>query len=388
MRISMVGQRGVPATFGGIEHHVEELGARLVERGHDVTVYCRSNYTADEKDLHRGMRVRQLPTIGTKHLDAIVQSGLSSLMTLASRSDIVHFHALGPGLFTPLPRYLSGARVVQTIHGLDDQRAKWGHVARSILAAGGWLSARVPDEVIVVSEDLARHYEQRHDRAVHHIANGTIVPWPRPPGPEIARLGLRPRGYLLFVGRLVPEKAPHLLLRSFRNVPSDLDLVVAGGGSYSSKYVGRLVEMAAVDPRVRMTGCLSRSALDELYSNAYAFVLPSSVEGLPLTLLEATAAGLPVVASDIPPHREVLGPPGPGRRVFTAGDGPGLTSAIRQLLADGDRGRSRSRSLAATVVSSYSWTSAAEQTEAVYEAARRGRGQRSGAAGAWVRPAA
>ena len=376
MRISMVGQRGVPATFGGIEHHVEELGARLVARGHEVTVYCRSNYSAERRGDHRGMHVRHLPTIGTKHLDAIVQSGLSSVLTLASRSDIVHFHALGPGLFTPLPRYLSGAGVVQTIHGLDNQRAKWGHVARSILAAGGWLSARVPDEVVVVSKHLESYYLERHGRRVQHIPNGTLVPERRQPGAVLSRLDLEPARYLLFVGRLVPEKAPHLLLRAFRQLPDDLCLVLAGGGSYSTNYVRRLFEMAADDPRVRMAGCLGRAELDELYTSASAFVLPSSLEGLPLTMLEATAAGLCVVASDIPPHRQILGEPGPGRRLFTAGDGPGLAAALRQVLDDGAVGRTRARGLASGSVATYSWDAAVDATEAVYEQALR-RGGRS-----------
>jgi glycosyltransferase involved in cell wall biosynthesis len=373
VHITMIGQRGVPATFGGIEHHVEELGARLVARGHDVTVYCRSNYGDDQRGRHRGMRVRHLPTIGTKHLDAIVQSGLSSLVTLASHCDIVHFHALGPGLFSPLPRYLSGACVVQTIHGLDNQRAKWGHTARSILAAGAWLSARVPDEVVVVSDDLDRYYRARYGRSVHHIPNGTLVPERLPPGPVLSGLGLLPSRYLLFVGRLVPEKAPHLLLRAFRQLPGDVGLVLAGGGSYSTGYVRRLFNLAADDPRVRMAGCLERKALDELYSNALAFVLPSSIEGLPLTLLEAAAAGLPVVTSDIPPHRQVLGRPGPGRRMFTAGDGPGLAAALQQILCDGDAGRAAARALAPAVSSAYSWSRATEATEAVYEAVLRRR---------------
>src|SRR5438874_6973552 len=136
----MIGQRGVPATFGGIEHHVEELGARLVERGHEVTVFCRTNYVARGLGQHRGMFLRPLPTVSTKHLDAFAHSALASVIAVGGPYDVVHYHALGPGLFAPIPRYLSRAKVVQTVHGLDDERAKWGPRASRLLRAGRWLS--------------------------------------------------------------------------------------------------------------------------------------------------------------------------------------------------------------------------------------------------------
>ena len=166
LRIAMIGSRGIPARWGGIERHVEELGALLAARGHDVTVFCRSNYVQAGRDLrlveHRGMRLRSLPTVPTKHLDAIVHSGIATTVTLGSPYDILHYHALGPGVMGVLPRYLSSAKVVLTVHGLDDQRAKWGAGATALLRSAGWLSARVPDATIVVSRDLRRHYRERH----------------------------------------------------------------------------------------------------------------------------------------------------------------------------------------------------------------------------------
>jgi len=142
LRIAMIGSRGVPARWGGIERHVEELGALLVERGHHVTVFCRSNYVQERVPEHRGVRLRQLPTISTKHLDAIVHSGLATSAAMASSFDILHYHALGPGVMGVLPRFLSAAKVVQTVHGLDDQRAKWGRGATAVLRTAGWLSGR------------------------------------------------------------------------------------------------------------------------------------------------------------------------------------------------------------------------------------------------------
>ena len=164
MRIAMIGQRGVPATFGGVEHHVEELGARLAARGHEIIVYTRSNYVAERCDAYRGMRVRQLPTVKQKHLDAIVHSAISTVSAIADHVDIVHYHAVGPGLPAFIPRYLSRAKVVLTVHGLDAEREKWGRGAKSALQLATWLSARVPDATIVVSRSLAEHYAERYRR--------------------------------------------------------------------------------------------------------------------------------------------------------------------------------------------------------------------------------
>ncbi|MBV8304775.1 MAG: glycosyltransferase family 4 protein, partial [Acidimicrobiia bacterium] len=165
MRVAYIGTRGVPATFGGIEHHVEEVGSRLVGRGHDVTVYCRANYVPPGRQEHRGMRLARLPTVSSKRLDAIVHSAMASVRALGQGFDVVHFHALGPGVMTPVTQYGSRARVVQTIHGLDDERAKWGSGARALLRGGGWLSARVPDATVVVSRSLADHYSAKYGRA-------------------------------------------------------------------------------------------------------------------------------------------------------------------------------------------------------------------------------
>jgi glycosyltransferase involved in cell wall biosynthesis len=192
----MIGSRGVPARWGGIERHVEELGALLAQRGHEVTIYCRSNYVQAGRDLglahHRGMQLKSLPTVGTKHLDAIVHSAIATGAALASSFDILHYHALGPGVMAVLPRYLSPAKVVLTVHGLDDQRAKWGGAAAAALRTAGWLSGRVPDATIVVSRDLARHYRERHGCHAVYIPNGVLPLPPRSPDGAVARLGLAP----------------------------------------------------------------------------------------------------------------------------------------------------------------------------------------------------
>src|SRR5215211_1900765 len=368
LRIAMIGARGVPATFGGIERHFEELGARLVARGHEVTVFCRSNYSPADLGHHRGMRLASLPTVGTKHLDAIVHSGVSTLGAMATAYDIFHYHAIGPGMLAVLPRYLSRAKVVLTVHGRDDERAKWGRGAKAVLGTAGWLSARVPDATIVVGRHLERYYHEAHGRRTVYVPNGVQAAMPRPANGALARLGLTPGRYLLFVGRLVPEKAPDLLLRTFRRLPGDHRLVLAGDTSFTDRFTGDLRRLAAADPRVVLPGYVYGAELQELYSNAAAFVLPSLLEGLPLTLLEAVSYGLPVVASSIPPHLEVLGEAGPGHRLHRPGDGDQLLDALGQVLADPGVERAGAAQLRDQVLRSYCWDDAAERTEAVYRA--------------------
>ena len=193
--------------FGGIEHHVEHVGRRLAERGHYVTVYCRSSYGAIPSRRYHGMQLVPAATVGTKHLDAIVHSVTSTAKALVAGADIVHYHGIGPGLVAPLPRYLSHAKVVLTVHGLDHQRAKWGTTAQTVLGLSHWMSGRVPDRVVVVSRDLQEHYRSQFGRSAQYIPNG-VVQGPRVPAEALPMgHGLEPGRYALHVGRLVPEEA-------------------------------------------------------------------------------------------------------------------------------------------------------------------------------------
>ena len=366
MRIAMIGQKGLPATFGGVEHHVEELSTRLAARGHDVTVFCRAGYSAGRHD-YRGTRLRHVPTVRTKHLDAIVHSGLSTIVSMLHAPDVIHYHALGPGLFAPLPRYLSTARVVLTVHGLDHHRAKWGQVARTVLRTAAWISARVPDATIGVSSALEEHYRSHFGRSIAYVPNGTTPRQPRPADQITSRYGLAPGSYVLFVGRLVPEKAPDLLIRAFQRIRDDVRLVIVGGSSFTDDYAASLRRQAAGDPRVLFTGYVYGTLLEELYSNAAAFVLPSSLEGLPLTLLEAISFGTPVVVSDIPPHEEIVGDDGPGRHLFPTGDEAALADAVAKAVAGYRDEHERAMLFSKHITDSYSWDDVVGATEELYE---------------------
>ena len=367
LRIGVIGARGVPATFGGIEHHVEELGARMVARGHEVTVFARTNYLEHPIAEHRGIRVVSLPTVGTKHLDAIVHSGLATCRAMASSLDVIHYHAIGPGIPAVLPRAVGRAKVALTVHGRDGERAKWGRGAAAVLAGAEWLSARAPDATIVVSEDLAAHYRAAYGRRVVHIPNGVDPGEPAAPDEIGRRWDLAAGTYVLFVGRLVPEKAPDQLIEAFRGMDGRHRLVIAGGTSFTDDYVARLRSSAAADARIVMPGYVYGEALRELYANAAVFVLPSLLEGLPLTLLEAASYGTPIVASDIPPHLEVLRDEGPGRRLFPSGDVHGLRAALERSLADPVAERTGAAAFRADVLGRYDWEDASDRTIDVYE---------------------
>lgn len=369
-RIAFIGQRGVPATIGGIEHHVEEIGSRLAARGHEVTVYTRTNYTASRASVYRGMRVRYLPTAPTKHLEALAHSGLSTAVAMmpgVDRADILHYHAIGPSVFTPLPRALTRRGVVLTVHGLDYDRDKWGIGARAALKSAGWISARVPHATITVSRNLTDFYLHRYGRVAHYIPNGVAPPVRRGPALITERYGLGSGDYALFLGRLVPEKAPDLLLRAFRTLETTTRLVIAGGSSFTDRYVHELEVLAARDPRVLLVGPVHGELLHELYTNAALFVLPSRLEGLALTLLEAASYRLPLVASDIPPNREVIGHDAPGGRLFASGDERALADAVGATLADLDFAREAAARLGDRIVREYDWDAATEATEDVYD---------------------
>ncbi len=367
LKIAMLGTRGVPATYGGIEHHVEQIGHRLVARGHDVTVFSQSKYLGgDRVREHLGMRVVRVPTLPTKSFEAIAHSGMSTLAAMAGGYDVLHYHAVGPGLVAPLPRYLGRARVVQTIHGLDGERAKWGKTAQAILNLATWMSARVPHNTVTVSAALADHYRERYGRACATILNGVTPRAARPADIIRSKYGLGRGDYALFVGRLVPEKRPDLLIKAFAELDTASRLVIVGGSSYTDDYVEELRRLAARDDRVLMPGYVYGDELDEFFTNASTFVQPSALEGLPLTLLEAMGSGTPVIASDIAPHLEMVGHSRTGARLFREGDVHSLVEALQWAAKDPAAERRAAAYDARHVARSFDWNACVDRLEAVY----------------------
>lgn len=366
MRIAMIGQKGIPALYGGIERHVEEIARRLVLAGHEVTVYCRLHYTPTGGHYH-GVELVRLPSVKTKHLDTISHVALSTAHALARDFDVLHFHALGPSLFA-LPARALGRPTVVTVHGLDWQREKWGRFAQWALKQCEGPAVRFPDRTIVVSQTLREHFAAHYGRDTVTIPNGTLLPDPRPAN-KIHRFGLAEGKYVLFVGRLVPEKGVHFLCEAWSRLDTDLTLAICGGSSGSGDYVRQIQHYAG--PRVKMLDYVYGEPLEELYSNAYAVCLPSTVEGLSLVLLEALSYGRCVLVSDIPENVEVTRDAAPTFRTKDIAD---LAAQLGRLLADPALVRRYEEKARGHIAAHYSWDRVVDATIAVYDevvAARR-----------------
>lgn len=371
MRIAMLGLKGLPVPHSGVERQVVELGRRLAAMGHEVTAFCRPQYT-EAKGSYEGIKIRLLPSVNTKHLDAITHTAAGTLATLFSGYDVVHYHAIGPSLFSLLPRAV-GSKTVVTVHGLDWQRDKWGGFASRVLRLGEWTSANFPDRTIVVSKTLKQYYDSKYGKSVAYIPNGITLPEVLPPD-KIKRLyGIDGGDYLLFVARLVPEKGCHHLIEAFRKTDTKKKLVIAGGSSHTEQYVASLKGMASGDSRIVFTGHVHGEVLGELFSNAYLYVQPSLIEGLSIALLEALSYGLGALVSDIPENREVIeqdGEEGDWRKsagfTFRAGDASDLQTRLESLLGDEALVTGRAEGARAYVSSHYDWDLIARQTEGVY----------------------
>lgn len=355
----MIGQKGVPATFGGIERHVDEISRRLVRRGHDVSVFCRLYYTPSDASLD-GVRLLRRPSIHTKHLDTATHVAVATLESMLRRYDIVHFHALGPSAFAWLPR-LSGSRTVVTVHGLDWQREKWGKIASWVLRQCEGPAAKFPNRTIVVSRTLRDYFREHHHCDAAFIPNGTVMPTPRP-AKKILQLGLQPGKYVLFVGRLVPEKGVHFLCEAFAKIPTDLKLALVGGLSFSQEYVQLL--RGYESDRIKLLDYVFGEGLEELWSNAYMVVQPSTVEGLSIALLEALSYGRCVLISDIPENLEVAEDVAVSFRSKDVGD---LREKLEALIHDPARVKSFEKRARQHIQLNYSWDKVVENTETLYK---------------------
>lgn len=364
LRVAMIGQKGYPPIHGGIEKHVAELASRLGPMGIGVDIYSRPHYSSESgpADLEE-VQVIKLPSIPTKHLDAITHTILSTGHALFRQVDVVHYHALGPGLLSGFPRWLAGKKTVVTVHGLDWQRDKWGTFASNVLQVGESASVNLPDGTIVVSKALREHYLKQHKRGTHYIPNGIVKPIYRPPELLIDQGINGP--FVLFVGRLVPEKGCHLLLEAWSRLPGPVRnkyrLVIAGDAGFTPGYVDKLKAMAPKG--VDFLGYIHGPILDELYTNAEMLVLPSTLEGLSITLLEGMSYARCCLVSDIPPNVEAAGGHGV---LFRSGDAADLTSKLIATLEDSKLRESLGASGQIHAIEHYSWDRVAQLTADLY----------------------
>lgn len=362
MKIALLGTRGIPASYSGFETCVEQLGQRLVERGHQVTVYCRKHHITYPGDQYKGMRLIKLPTWTNKYLDTIVHSFLSSLHALGQRYDVALYFIAGNSPVTWIPR-LVGTRTLLNVDGLDWKREKWPTLAKKYLQLAEYLATKLPNAYLTDSTVVQAYYRDRFHSEPPAIPYGSEVEWV-PAGETLARFDLEPQQYVLFVGRLVPENCAHHLVDAFAHLDTNRKCVLVGDAPYARDYIADLKARAQGDDRIVFTGYLFGQGYYELGSNASIFVETSGVGGTHPALVEAMAFGNCVIAHNTPENLETLGDAG------LAYDGAvgaeSLRAVLQGLLADPARVadyRQRARQRARTT---YQWEAVTDAYERLF----------------------
>lgn len=357
MKIAFIGQKGIPAIYGGVEKHVEELGARLAERGHEIFAFTGMNYN-NFNGYYRGMRVIAVPSISQKHTEMISRTFFSLLYLLDKEVDIVHMHSVDPAILSFIPR-LKG-KVVVTSHGQAYRREKWGAVTKKLSKLAEEAYAVFPNKRISVSKTLKKYYEKKYSCDVIYIPNGVNIKVVDSTS-AIEKLGLSKNGYILFVGRILPTKGCDFLIEAFKKIKTDKKLIVVGGSSHTDEYVEKLKR--AANENTIFLGYRYGKELEELYANACCCVVPSEIEGLAITLLEAMSYGKCVVYSDIPENVEAaesVGIP------FRNGEIDDLANKIRFVLENSSSCEKLGEKAREKVKKEYNWDRIVDETEEVY----------------------
>lgn len=366
LRIAFLGMKCMPALGqGGVEVVVEELSTRMAKLGHQVTCYNRSGKQGGKKGLttYKGVRIVNVPTIDKRGLAAMSASTVAAIRAAFGPYDVVHFHAEGPCAMLWLPK-LMGKRCIATIHGLDHQRAKWGKLASTYIMLGEKCAVRFADEVIVLSKGVQDYFQKTYGRKTRFIPNGVNRPKLHEADLIRKKYGLEKDGYILFLARLVPEKGLHYLIRAYRQVQTDKKLVIAGGTSDTDQFVKELKALAAGDDRILFTGFVRGQMLEELYSNAYLYTLPSDLEGMPLSLLEAMSYGNCCLVSDIAECTEVVEDKA---MVFRRGNVEDLREKLQTACDREKLVRGYKKDATEFICGKYDWDEVAAETVRLYE---------------------
>jgi glycosyltransferase involved in cell wall biosynthesis len=368
VNVAMLGHKRIPSREGGIEVVVEELSTRMVKRGCRVTCFNRSGHHVSGKEFdgsnlkeYKGVKLKTVPTINRRGLAAMTSSIFGAVAATFGKYDVVHFHAEGPAFMCWLPK-LFRKRVVVTVHGLDHKRAKWGRVASWYILSGEKNAVRFADEIVVLSKGVQKYFKDTYGRETVFIPNGVIRPEVKEANRISQKWGLEKNSYILFLGRLVPEKGIHYLIKSYKDVKTDKKLVIAGGSSDTAEYMQKLKEMAGEN--VIFTGFQQGEVLEELYSNAYVYCLPSDLEGMPLSLLEAMSYGNCCLTSDIAECAEVV----EDKAVtFKKGDVSSLRDMLQKLCDDENLVRKYKSEASDFICQKYDWNIVVDQTVKLYQ---------------------
>lgn len=365
MKIALIGQKGAPTQNGGVERYAENLAANLVAKGHEVLLYSRKYYSRGIKE-YKGIRIISVPSLNTKHLEAISNTFFACLDVAFRKVDIINIQSIGPAALIWLLKLLNPRTpIVFTFHCQDYYHKKWGRLARYFLKSGERLGCRLADRVIVTSRNLVDYVNLEYGFAPTYIPYGAYTPEPLPVK-DIRRWGLEKESYIIYIGRLVRHKGVHTLISAYKQISTDKKLVIAGGSARTDDYVRELHELAADDPRIIFTDNQEGLILKELFSNAYLFVQPSQYEGLSVSLLEAMGWGRACLVSDIPQNLEGLGNAGV---TFRTNDVNDLKNKLTTMLAEPEKIGEYGRQARERVKQEYNWDNISRDIIAFYQSA-------------------
>lgn len=360
MKIAMIGQKKIPSRIGGVEVVVQNLSENLVEKGNQVTAFNRAENKSNIKKYH-GIVLKTVPTIKLKGLSAVTSSFFATIIASLSNFDVVHIHAEGPAAMAWIPK-LFNKKCIVTIHGLDYKRDKWGKIAQKYIKFGEKMAVKYADQLIVLNKPMKKYFWQQYRRKTVLVPNG-IDEVQYAKTNEIRSLGLSEGTYILFLGRIVPEKGIECLIKAFKKVKTEKNLVIAGSSSDTNDFLKKMKKLASDDDRIKFIGFVEGNLLHELYTNAYAYVLPSKLEGMPMGLLEAISYGKCCIISNIPENLDIIGNAGIS---FKKNDVIDLSNKLDEIISDPHLVKKFGKAAKKVAKSKYDWSIIAQKTLEVY----------------------
>lgn len=371
MKIAMLGHKRIPSREGGVEVVVEELSTRMVAKGHEVICYNRKgknvqNKTEKTKKIneYKGVKIKTVFTIDKKGLAAMTASFFATMRILFSKAEVVHYHAEGPCAWMWIIRKFSKKRVIATIHGLDWQRAKWGGFATKYIKHGEKIAVKYADEIIVLSKNVQDYFLKEYNRKTVFIPNGISKPDYRGPSIIKEKYKIDKDNYILFLGRIVPEKGIKYLIEAYKNIKTNKKLVIAGGASDTDSFYQEIKKAAEDNNNIIFTGFVHGEELNELYTNCYIYCLPSDLEGMPLSLLEAMSYGNCCLTSDIPECATVIEKQG---FTFKKSDVEDLTKVLQDLCNNSEKVNKYKEKSQKYILEKYDWEKVVNQTLELYK---------------------
>ncbi len=376
MKIAFIGHKRIPSREGGVEVVVEELSTRLVQKGYQVDVYNRKGRNVQDKNAdiqnnklkeYKGVKIKTILTINKNGIDALIYSFFASIIASFKKYDCIHYHAEGCCGMLWIP-HLFKKRLVVTIHGLDWQRAKWdgslwGKMGNKYIKFGEKMAVKYADEIIVLSKEVQKYFKKEYNRDTVYIPNGVERPVYREPKEIKEKYDLEKDSYILFLARIVPEKGLDYLIDAYKQINTDKKLVIAGGASHTNEYYQKIVEKVKNNENIIMTGFVQGKVLEELFSNCFLYILPSDVEGMPISLLEAMSYGKNCLVSDIEENKEVVEDMA---TTFKKSNVEDLKIQLEKCLTEKNN-RKSSEDIANFVIKKYNWDEVIEKTIKIYK---------------------